>query len=706
MVATFSVIGDMLANVGGDHVAIKTIVGAGGDSELYQPTQPMSQPSHRARAVFLNDLNEEFEPWLEPLLKQAGFKGAKVVVTRRVHTLTAEEEHPVSGSQLPATIDQHAWLDPRNGVIYVRNIADALARLDPINAADYRARAAAYTKQIQAVDEWARNEMAGVPPAKRRALASHDSLQYIANAYGITLLTVNGWTNKSEPSAAELAKLAQQIRAERVKALFLDSITDPRAMQRIAGETGAAIGGTLYGDSLSPCRRRGRQLPQDAAPRRGHAEGRHAEQLSDVAGGGMAAPAGRLLGGGGVVGRRPVGRAVGAIDGTGAALGARRGEDRHSGPAPNSDRCAPSSDPVSQRLAAAASIGSTSPGSRSSRRSMRAVRSRSTPPCCAHLDAEGIFLAEAARITKVAAFGDAVPGGGTLSEFAAASIAGAERGGTCGVRRADRRGRSTEGVFLSGEEGLQVIALAGDDAPGVPAGVLVGFNAPALNDNDEMAFVATVRRGRDTLDVLYFWNGRRLQRLVAEGELLLRIGGTMDKIGEPALNNAGVVAFPAAILKGPVLGGIFVAGARTLRLLVGAGDRTPSGAMVLRFSERVAIDDEDAIAFGTYLGGDDGSREAVLRIGSEGLAEIAVEGHSRAGRRSLCRIRPLADGGARRRGRLHRGARWRAGTARRLRGNNERHHGRSPQWARRCRKVAGSVVSLSMQSPQRVQAAR
>ena len=251
MVATFSVIGDMLANVGGDHVAITTIVRAGGDSELYQPTTADVATVASARAVFLNDLNEEFEPWLEPLLKQAGFKGAKVVVTRRVHTLTAEEEHPVSGRQLPETIDQHAWLDPRNGVIYVRNIADALARLDPINAADYRARAAAYTKQIQAIDEWARDEMAGVPPAKRRALASHDSLQYIANAYGITLLTVNGWTNKTEPSAAELAKLAQRIRAERVKALFLDSITDPRAMQRIASETGAAVGGTLYGDSLS-----------------------------------------------------------------------------------------------------------------------------------------------------------------------------------------------------------------------------------------------------------------------------------------------------------------------------------------------------------------------------------------------------------------------------------------------------------------------
>jgi zinc/manganese transport system substrate-binding protein len=252
VVATFSVIGDMLANVGGDRLNVKTLVGPGSDCELYQPTAADVATVATARAVFLNDLNEEFEPWLEPLLMQALFKGAKVVVSRGVRTLTAEEEHPVSGRQLPAAIDQHAWLDPRNGIIYVRNIAAALARLDPAGAADYRANAAAYTKKIQAIDDWARREIAAVSATKRRALASHDSLQYIANAYGITLLAVNGWTNKSEPSAAELAKLARQIRAEHVKALFLDSITDPRSMQRIAAEAGAVIGGTLYGDSLSP----------------------------------------------------------------------------------------------------------------------------------------------------------------------------------------------------------------------------------------------------------------------------------------------------------------------------------------------------------------------------------------------------------------------------------------------------------------------
>jgi hypothetical protein len=244
---------------------------------------------------------------------------------------------------------------------------------------------------------------------------------------------------------------------------------------------------------------------------------------------------------------------------------------------------------------------------------------------------EGIFLAEAGHMSKVAAFGDAVPGGGTLADFAAHPLPSLNAAGHVAFSAQIAGGRATEGIFLAAASGLQAVALAGDDAPGVPTGVLVGFNPPALNDNDELVFVATVRRGRDMLDVLYFWNGRRLQRLVAEGDRLLRIGGTMDKIGEPALNNSGVVAFPAAILRGSALGGIFVTGARNLRLMVGTGDRAPGGAMILRFSERVAIDDADGIAFGAYLGHDGVTREAVLRTGTEGLAEIAVEGAAAPG---------------------------------------------------------------------------
>jgi hypothetical protein len=239
---------------------------------------------------------------------------------------------------------------------------------------------------------------------------------------------------------------------------------------------------------------------------------------------------------------------------------------------------------------------------------------------------EGIFLAESGHVTKLAAFGDSLPGGGTLAEFGPPPLPSLNAAGHVAFVAQIAGGRATEGVFLVGTDGLQVVALVGDEAPGVPAGVLVDFDAPALNDNDELAFVASVRRGRDLLDVLYFWNGRRLQRVVVEGERLLRIGGTTGKIGGPALNNTGVIAFPAAIFRGPTLGGIFVAGTRSLQLLVGAGDRTPSGAMILRFSERVMIDDEGAVSFGAYLGQEARTLEAVLRIGPEGLAEVAVEG--------------------------------------------------------------------------------
>jgi zinc/manganese transport system substrate-binding protein len=250
VVATFSVIGDMVANVGGDHVSLVTIVGPGGDCELYKPTLADGRAVAGASIVFINDLNDEFEPWIEPLLKQAGFRGTKVVVSRGAHTITSEDEHPIGGRSAVA-IDQHAWLDPKNGAIYVRNIADALVRTDPGNAADYRSRAAGYIKELQDVDAWARTEMSAVAPAQRRVILSHDSLQYLARAFGITLISIRGWTNKVDPAATEVSQLTRQIEQEHLRALFLDSITDPRLTQRIAQETGAIIGGTLYGDALS-----------------------------------------------------------------------------------------------------------------------------------------------------------------------------------------------------------------------------------------------------------------------------------------------------------------------------------------------------------------------------------------------------------------------------------------------------------------------
>ena len=251
VVATFSVLGDMVGRIGGDQVDLVTIVGPDGDTEAYALTAADVPSMAVARILFMNGLNDEFEPWVDTLIKQARFTGTKAIATRGVKAISAEDEHPVGGRPKASTLDQHAWMDPRNGVVYVRNIAETLVRADPANADGYRNRAAAYTKDLRDLHAWAQRETEAVPVQKRRVLASHDSLQYLALAYGITMISVNGWTNKAEPSAADLARMTDQIKRDRVKALFLDSITDPRAMERISKETGAVIGGTLYGDALS-----------------------------------------------------------------------------------------------------------------------------------------------------------------------------------------------------------------------------------------------------------------------------------------------------------------------------------------------------------------------------------------------------------------------------------------------------------------------
>jgi hypothetical protein len=241
---------------------------------------------------------------------------------------------------------------------------------------------------------------------------------------------------------------------------------------------------------------------------------------------------------------------------------------------------------------------------------------------------EGIFLATAARITKVAAVGDAVPGGGVLSEFARHPLPALNDAGKIVFGATVAGARATEGIFLAANDSLKAIALTGTDAPGVRNGTFVEFDAPVLNNRDEIAFVGTVRRGRETLQVLYLYSGGVLRKLVAGGDPAPR-GGTFDRFGLPAINNKGVVAFPAIVEHGAILGGIFVVGASELHLLVGAGEIGPGGAMLVRFSERAAIDDEDNVAFVAHLGSNAAS-EALLIANAGGLTQVAAVGDSAA----------------------------------------------------------------------------
>jgi hypothetical protein len=243
--------------------------------------------------------------------------------------------------------------------------------------------------------------------------------------------------------------------------------------------------------------------------------------------------------------------------------------------------------------------------------------------------AEGIFLAAASGISKAAAVGDSVPGGGVLSEFARHPLPALNDAGKVAFGASVARARATEGIFLASESGLKAIALSGTDAPGVRNGTFVEFDAPVLNNRDDIAFVGTVRQGRETLQVLYLYSAGVLRKLVAAGDPAPR-GGTFDRFGLPVMNNKGVVAFPAVIEHGAILGGIFAVGASELHLVVGAGQIGPGGEMLVRFSERAAIDDDDNVAFVAHLGSNTAS-EALIIANASGLTQLAVVGGAAPG---------------------------------------------------------------------------
>src|SRR5579872_1420971 len=171
--------------------------------------------------------------------------------------------------------------------------------------------------------------------------------------------------------------------------------------------------------------------------------------------------------------------------------------------------------------------------------------------------AEGIFLSTASGITKAAAVGDAVPGGGVLSEFARHPLPALNDAGKIAFGASVAGARASEGIFLAAEGRLKAIALSGTDAPGVRNGTVVEFDAPVLNNRDEIAFVGTVRQGRERRQVLYLYSGGVLRKLVAGGDPAPRGGGTFDRFGLPAINNKGLVVFPAVVEHGAILGGIF-----------------------------------------------------------------------------------------------------------------------------------------------------
>ena len=246
-VATFSILGDMLREVGGDRVEVTTLVGADGDAHVYQPTPADARSVAAAQVVLVNGLG--FEGWIERLITSSGFKGTVIVASAGVTPLTTPEEN--GDEHHRHTVDPHAWQNLGNGEIYVRNIAQGLIAADPEGAAVYAANAERYRAEIAALDAEVRAAISALPPDRRTIVTSHDAFGYYGSTYGIHFLAPEGVSTEAEASAGDVARLIRQIRAERIPAVFIETITDPRLIERIRKETGAAVGGTLYSDALS-----------------------------------------------------------------------------------------------------------------------------------------------------------------------------------------------------------------------------------------------------------------------------------------------------------------------------------------------------------------------------------------------------------------------------------------------------------------------
>jgi zinc/manganese transport system substrate-binding protein len=245
VVASFSILGDFARNVGGDRVEVITLVGPNGNAHVYAPSPADATKVADARIVFVNGLG--FEGWLDRLVKASGSKAPVVVATKGIKP----RERAGSDGHDHGRADPHAWQSVANAKIYVANIRDALIAADPAGKAAYDANAAAYLAKLDALEREVRDVVAKVPAERRRVITSHDSFGYFEDAYGVAFVAPQGVSTEAEASAKDVAAIIAQIRKQRIPAVFLENVTDPRLVKQIAGETGARIGGTLYSDALT-----------------------------------------------------------------------------------------------------------------------------------------------------------------------------------------------------------------------------------------------------------------------------------------------------------------------------------------------------------------------------------------------------------------------------------------------------------------------
>jgi zinc/manganese transport system substrate-binding protein len=238
VVASFSILADFVRNVGGDRINATTLVGPNSDVHVYTPAPGDAKTIAAAKLVVVNGFG--LEGWLPRLLESSGSKAPIVVATKGITPL-----------KLGSEADPHAWQSIANAKIYVANIRDGLVAADPAGSETFNANAARYLAELDALDSEMREAIAKIPPERRKLITTHDAFGYLASAYGIAFVAPSGVSTETEPSARDIAQIIHQVKAEKIPAVFLENISDDRLMGRIAAETGASVGGTLFSDSLT-----------------------------------------------------------------------------------------------------------------------------------------------------------------------------------------------------------------------------------------------------------------------------------------------------------------------------------------------------------------------------------------------------------------------------------------------------------------------
>ncbi|HEY3891735.1 MAG TPA: zinc ABC transporter substrate-binding protein [Bradyrhizobium sp.] len=238
VVTSFSILADFARNVGGDRASVTTLIGPDSDVHVYTPAPADAKKVADARLLIVNGLG--LEGWLPRLVQSSGSKATIVTASRGIVPLEAG-----------GAADPHAWQSVADAKIYVANIRDAFAAADPAAAGVFRANADGYLAKLDALDREVRIAVEQIPPAQRKVISTHRAFGYFAAAYGIQFIAPFGVSTDSEPSARDVADIITRIKTAKIPAIFLENISDDRLINRVAAETGARIGGTLYSDSLT-----------------------------------------------------------------------------------------------------------------------------------------------------------------------------------------------------------------------------------------------------------------------------------------------------------------------------------------------------------------------------------------------------------------------------------------------------------------------